>query len=153
MPRRARPLAPAVLAGLGAGLRTFTPPAALVLRSSSPRPARALLLAAAAGELVADKLPATPSRLEAAGLGGRLVSGAVCGQAMAGPRGAALAAGAAMAAAAAGATARTRLTRRRGRGALWAGLEDALAVGLAAVATRPRARAPRPDWSGRRVER
>jgi uncharacterized membrane protein len=134
--RRDRPLVPAVLVGLSAGLRTLTPPAALVLRSSSPRPVRALAVAAAAGELVADKLPATPSRLEAPGLGGRLVSGAACGRAVAGPRGAAVAAAAATAAAVAGATYRTQLAGRLGRGALWAVLEDALAVGLAIAGTR-----------------
>jgi hypothetical protein len=136
VPRRDRPLVPAALVGLAAGLRTFSPAAALVLRSRVPRPVRGLVLAAAAGELTVDKLPATPSRLEARGLGGRLVSGVVCGGAVAGPRGALVAAPAAMAAAVAGATYRTQLARRLGRATLWAVLEDALALGLAAAGTR-----------------
>jgi uncharacterized membrane protein len=38
-----------------------------------------LVLLAAAGELVGDKLPFTPSRLGAPSLGARLVSGGLCG--------------------------------------------------------------------------
>ena len=99
---------------------------------------RALVLAAAGGELTVDKLPATPSRLEARGLGARVASAAVCGRAMAGPQGAAVAIAAAMAAAVAGAGYRTQLARRLGRGPVWAVLEDGLAVGARRHGDGPR---------------
>jgi uncharacterized membrane protein len=89
-------------AGIGAlaGLRTFTPPAVAsqaarhsliplrrsrlhFLRSSG---AANTLTALAIGELVADKLPSMPRRLEAGGLTMRAASGAVCGATIASAR-------------------------------------------------------------------
>jgi uncharacterized membrane protein len=82
--------------GALAGLRTFTPPAVLSRkyksRCLSPRKNALTLLGAskvassltklAAGELLADKLPFTPSRLTAKPFAARIVSGAVCGAAI-----------------------------------------------------------------------
>jgi uncharacterized membrane protein len=82
--------------GALAGLRTFTPPAVLSRkyrrRCLSPRKDALTLLAVskvansltklAAGELLADKLPFTPSRLSAGPLAARIGSGAVCGAAI-----------------------------------------------------------------------
>jgi uncharacterized membrane protein len=118
----------ALLLGLAAGLRTFSAPAALALRTRPlAAPGRALLVAAA-GELVADKLPCMPSRLATRGLAARLLSGAVSGQLVAGPAGAVCAASAALAAAVAGHTA-------RGRSPGWAAAvcEDGVAIALASA--------------------
>ena len=73
-----------VLLGSASGLRGQLGVATLVVRSDPSLPqifrqpwTRRLLVAAAAGELVVDKLPTTPSRLEPSGIGGRLVLGAL----------------------------------------------------------------------------
>jgi uncharacterized membrane protein len=92
----------ALAAGIGAlaGLRTFTPPAVVShaarrslvpLRRSRLRFLRSsgaanTIAALAIGELVADKLPSMPSRLEAGALTARAASGAVCGAAIASAR-------------------------------------------------------------------
>jgi uncharacterized membrane protein len=82
--------------GALAGLRTFTPPAILsqaarhnlisVRRSRfrflrSPVTAN-IITALAVGELIGDKLPFTPSRLQPAALAVRAASGALCGAAI-----------------------------------------------------------------------
>jgi uncharacterized membrane protein len=120
-------------------MRAATPPAALAAGGLLNRqtPARISLILAAAGELIADKLPITPSRTDPAGVIGRVVSGAICGRTVAGPLGAALAAGVA-----AGSTflchdARAAAGKRTGLPDLpFALIEDALAVSLAAAAVR-----------------
>ena len=86
----------AALIGVVAGLRTFVPLAGLAWAANlglvdlqgswiaplaSPWAAYALT-ALAALELVGDKLPRTPARTHPAGLGFRIVSGAVCGAAI-----------------------------------------------------------------------
>ena len=113
----------AVLLGFTAGLRTFTPQAAL-------HPRRAVVLLAA-GELVGDKLPFTPSRLSPPGLTGRLASGAYAGVVVGGRTGAAVGAAAALAGSYAGA--RVRGMRP---GLTTALAEDAVAVGVAFAAVR-----------------
>ncbi|MBE7187079.1 DUF4126 family protein, partial [Jatrophihabitans endophyticus] len=79
-----------VLAGASTGSRTFT---ALAAQALTARPGAAgapdsvlarpwvqgVVGLLALGELVADKLPMAPSRLEPPGLSGRLVVGAACG--------------------------------------------------------------------------
>jgi uncharacterized membrane protein len=101
---------------------------------------RRLLVAAAAGELVIDKLPATPSRLEPPGIAGRLVLGALAAGLFAQTRRArwlpAAAIGAASAAVAAkvGHDVRARLALRAPDPAV-AVVEDALALGLALAGT------------------
>ena len=122
------------------------------LRLLRSRPGRIAIATAAAGEVVADKLPQTPSRLAPATLAGRLVSGAAVGALAAGRadrRTTLLAAAAGVAGAGAGAyagaTYRKALTERTGTPDLpWALVEDAAAAGLAAVAVR--APAPTPPW-------
>ena len=93
-------LALAASIGALAGLRTFTPPAIVsnaarhsliplrrsrlaFLRSSGVANTITTL---AIGELVADKLPSMPSRLEASAMAARVASGAVCGAAIASGR-------------------------------------------------------------------
>ena len=89
-------LALSVAIGALAGLRTFTPPAVLsraARRRSLSRRKNILtrlatskvansLTSMAAGELVVDKLPTTPSRLTPGPLTARFVSGALCGAAL-----------------------------------------------------------------------
>jgi uncharacterized membrane protein len=73
-----------VFLGAASGLRGQLGVATLAVRSERSLPplfrqpwTRRLLVLAAAGELVVDKLPATPSRLAAPGLAGRLAMGAL----------------------------------------------------------------------------
>ena len=131
-------LARAAALGFAGGLRTFTPLAALSLRGGRiPGRPGLLLTAAAAGELVADKLPWTPSRLSAPALGGRLASGAAAGHVVAGWAGVPAGATAALAGAFAGHRARQALARATGwpdvRCAL---IEDAVATAVAGAAAR-----------------
>lgn len=145
-----RSYSPALALGIGAvaGLRTFAAPAVLawaaknewIRLGSSPF---ATIISAGASrkitdlaisELVADKLPFTPSRLKAGPLASRVVSGAVCGATVYGARQRRLAEGAVLGATGAvvgafgGYYIRRRLSRR-GSGLKIAILEDALAMG------------------------
>ena len=130
-----RQLDAALLLGLSTGLRTFTAPAVLALRERPLSGRRSLVLLAAAGELVADKLPSMPSRLQPRGLSGRLLSAAISGQRVAGPAGAAAGAGAAVASAVAGNAA-------RGLSPGWpaAVCEDGVAIALASAGAARAAR-------------
>jgi uncharacterized membrane protein len=83
----------AAVLGTVTGARTFLAPAALALRGRlgdgrAGKVAKLALPALAAGELVADKLPMAPPRVEGPGLVGRVLSGAFSGRVSAGPRGA-----------------------------------------------------------------
>jgi len=83
--------------GIVAGLRSMTPPAVVAwaahfgwiglagtpLAFLASAPARYILLAAMLGELVADKLPSTPSRTGAGPFIARIVTGAFAGAALA----------------------------------------------------------------------
>jgi uncharacterized membrane protein len=81
------------LLGVVAGLRSQLPAAVLAVRGLEPTAGPLKLLGtgvgrwtsylAAAAELAADKLPATPSRVEGARLVPRVVSGAIAGAALA----------------------------------------------------------------------
>ncbi len=82
-------VSPTVL-GVATGLRSLLPLAVLalsspaatedpVLRVVTRPPVRIVLALAAGGELIADKLPNTPSRLSPGGLASRLVLGALVG--------------------------------------------------------------------------
>jgi uncharacterized membrane protein len=128
------PAARAFLTGVAAGSRTFVPAGALVLRGRAPR----LLLLATVGELVGDKLPWAPSRLDPGPLGGRAVSGAVGAVALGGGGGGALlGAAGALAGAWAGARGRARLSAGGTRSDLpGAVAEDAAALALAWAVTR-----------------
>jgi len=70
-------------------MRSAMGPAALAWRGQlGGTSTRRLLTAAAAGEVVADKTPLVPPRTSAPALGGRVLSGALCGRLLAGPWGA-----------------------------------------------------------------
>jgi uncharacterized membrane protein len=68
--------------GIAAGLRTFTPIAAVLLARGGIW--GFVFAVAAAGEYVVDVLPNTPSRTGAIGLSARIVSGAFAGWTIAG---------------------------------------------------------------------
>ncbi len=141
-PSRRPPLADAAALGAVSGLRTFTGPAVLAARGRfGTGPVRSLLVAAALGELVGDKLPMIPPRSDPPSLLVRVLSGAAVGGAVAGRDGAG--------AGAAGAAATTYVTERLRAGMgertqipdPWLGLgEDALAAGVAVLAARRAAR-------------
>jgi uncharacterized membrane protein len=126
--------------GAVAGLRSMTAPAATLLAAEHPW--RFAACAAAAGELVVDKLPIAPSRLQPSALAVRMLSGALCGRALArrfdGPLALGTCAGVAglLAGAFGGYYARRSVTREgRVPDVLAALVEDALAVGLAVTLT------------------
>jgi uncharacterized membrane protein len=134
----ARGVGGAALIGVVCGMRSAMGPAVLAWRGRlGGARTRWLLTAAAAGELVADKTPVVPPRTSPPALGGRLVSGAVCGRQLAGTWGAV---GGAL-----GALGGT-FGAYRARAALGEAIEvpdpllgvaeDALAVSIAARATR-----------------
>ena len=147
-------------AGLGvvAGMRSQLPFAALAVAATRGRFAvgagrpldllrsrRALVGfgLSAAGELVGDKLPMTPSRLAPGPLAGRLALGAVAGAALAREAKRAVGLGAALGAggAALGSFGGYHLRAAAGRATglpdpVWAVVEDALAIGLAAASVR-----------------
>ncbi|SDC72885.1 hypothetical protein SAMN05660690_2308 [Geodermatophilus telluris] len=143
----------AALLGTAAGGRSALGVAGPVLTSPTRRPARAAALAAVAGELVADKLPATPDRTVPPSVVVRLASGAAGGWLLARRDGSEwlLPALAGVAGAAAGTLggARWRRVAAPRLGALPAALaEDALVLALAAAAVRatpgvPAGRPPR----------
>lgn len=146
------------LIGVVAGMRSALP-GALLLRAArrdgredrlpgpvGRGPLGGSLPLAAIGELVADKLPATPSRLDPGPFGGRLVSGALAGMGLARLAGRSPVTGGLLGTlgAAAGAYAGYQLRRlavaRTGLpDPAVAVAEDALAVGLGLLAVRPRA--------------
>ncbi|HKG38467.1 MAG TPA: hypothetical protein VKB25_05710 [Conexibacter sp.] len=129
----------AALLGAAGGLRTAMPWGALAVRERLGRgaTARFVPLAAAAGELVIDKLPQTPSRTSPPGLAGRLGSSAGAGWLIAGAPGAAAASAAAGLSAFVGERTRAAIGRRTGLpDPLIAVVEDLLAIGVALAATR-----------------
>jgi uncharacterized membrane protein len=71
-------LVAAFILGVVAGLRSLTAPA-VVLLAARDWLAGGIVAVLAAGELVADMLPATPSRTTPVPLGARIVSGAFVG--------------------------------------------------------------------------
>jgi uncharacterized membrane protein len=140
-----RGIVASMLLGAASGLRSQLGVATVVARSDSSLPqvlrrplTRRLLMVAAAGELIADKLPATPSRLAPLGIASRLLLGALAAGLFAetqrAPWRPAAAIGATSAALAAklGHDLRARLARHAPDPAV-AVVEDAVAVGLAAA--------------------
>ncbi len=145
-----RSYTPALAVGIGvvAGLRAFAAPAVLTwaakhrwIRLGNSPFARIISAKAskkitdlAVSELIADKLPFTPSRLKVGPLASRIVSGAVCGATIYGvvkrplKEGAVLGGVGAIAGAFAGYHLRKRLTRDMPDLGV-AALEDALAIG------------------------
>lgn len=126
----------ALALGVAAGSRTFTPPVAVVLaRGGVEGRARTALLALAAGELVADKLPFAPSRLLPPALVGRAAAAAWSAGRVGGPP--PVAAAAAVGGAFALRGLRHLATEKAGLANHRAGLlEDALCFALVAGATR-----------------
>jgi uncharacterized membrane protein len=141
------------LLGIAAGGQSQTPFAALALTSTpisagpagllDNRAVRVALTLAAVGELVADKLPQTPSRLAPQAYVPRLVVGAAAGAALASRAGArkrevvlAAVLGSAGAAAGSHAGAQWREFAQPRFGSPWPGalIEDVVVVSLAAVA-------------------
>ena len=124
--------------GAVSGLRTFSAPGVLAARGRWGRGrAGRVVPAVAAGELIADKLPMMPPRSDPPSLLGRLASGAACGSAVAGVRGAGV--GAAFAAATAYPSERLRSligTRTGVPDPALGAAEDALVIGVAAWSTR-----------------
>jgi uncharacterized membrane protein len=135
----------AAAAGVAAGSRT-TLGFALPLLLARRRWLRTLGALAVGGELVGDKLPMTPSRLDPPGPAVRALAGAVAGATVArhagtrsrfGVVGAAVVGAAASAAGTWGGAAWRRAVAERGRPDLPAALvEDAAAVTLAVTASR-----------------
>ena len=136
----------AILAGAASGLRTTAGVATLINHKASGlpawlagRPAAVIAPLALSGELVTDKLPSTPSRLEPAPLAARGTCAALAGAAIA--RGAdqpllpaaAVASAAALASAKVGHTFRVALANRMLPCAV-AAAEDGVALALAGAA-------------------
>jgi uncharacterized membrane protein len=136
------------LLGLATGSRSTAGLAALAVAAPpgrSPSWLRAAATLAAAGELVGDKLPQAPSRLQRPGLLARLVAGGASGVVLARRSGAsaqgilssgALAAAAAWAGAQAGSRWRARAGSRAGADLPGALAEDLGCLALARYATR-----------------
>jgi uncharacterized membrane protein len=154
------PLPRALLLGAVAGMRSQLPIALLGLESARGRfdpgsswPARRLArpggvaaaVLASVGELVADKLPATPDRTRPGPFTGRVASGALAGAAVYQDADRPVASGAVVGAVAAAAStlalarARAALGRRtRLPDPAWGVVEDALALTLGLLAVHPR---------------
>jgi uncharacterized membrane protein len=140
--------AASVLLGAATGLRSQIAVATLVVRGDAGLPAALrhpwaprVAVAAAGGELIADKLPSTPSRLAPSGLVPRVVLGALAAGLHARTRGAASLPAAAIGASAAAVAARLghdlRAVLSKRAPTLAATVEDEAALGLAiAGATR-----------------
>jgi uncharacterized membrane protein len=126
----------ALALGLGGGLRALAPPVAFAVRGRGPLSGRSrfIVFAAGAGELVADKLPSTPSRWSTRGMPPRLVFSAAGGHALGGVRGAGIAAAAAVGSAFVGSQLRVKVNGPA-RQLLAAVAEDALSYSLVLTAT------------------
>ena len=135
----ARDLRAAALLGLGGGLRSFASPVALAAHGPGPLAgsARYIAYGAAAGEVIADKLPQMPSRWSPRGLSLRLGFSSIGGHELAGWPGAGVAGAAALASAFAGSHLRVMV---RGREAQFAAavFEDSLSYALVFAALRGR---------------
>jgi uncharacterized membrane protein len=128
----------AALAGLGSSMRTFAGPAMLAAHGRITGKPRIAVLAAAAGEVAMDKSPKATDRTDLPAVAGRVLAAAYTGQE--------IAAGPGAAAAALSAVAGTYASwRARGLVVATTGLpdpvvaigEDLLAMGFAAIGTRP----------------
>jgi uncharacterized membrane protein len=128
----------AALIGVVCGMRSAMGPAALAWRAHlGGTRTRRLLTAAALGEVVADKTPLVPPRTSAPALGGRVLSGTLCGRQFAGTWGAMAGGLGALAATFGAYRARAALGEAtKVPDPLLGVAEDALAVAVAALATR-----------------
>jgi uncharacterized membrane protein len=139
----------AAVLGAATGLRSTVALAALIARRSDGLPAafghpaaRTAAVVADAGELVADKLPTTPSRLSPRGLGGRVIFASLAAVVLARSRhqspvpAVLVAAASALGAAKIGHDTRSALGLRFPDLAV-ALVEDGLAIGLAVLGSSP----------------
>jgi len=121
--------------GFAAGLRTFTPVAALFCAYRNWETVVAFIIAL--GELIGDKLPRVPSRLSPGPLVGRCVVGGYAGLVIGGKLGLDLTLGAsigilgAVCGALGGAAYRKWIAARRWPDLWFALIEDAIAIGIA----------------------
>lgn len=137
----------AAVLGTVTGARTFLAPAALALRGRLGKPAKFAVPVLAAGEIVGDKLPMAPPRVEGPGLIGRVFSGAVSGRVSGGARGARVGAAFALAATYPSQVLRSQIVKRTGVPDIACAIpEDLIAATLAATASTE----PRHDASPRR---
>jgi uncharacterized membrane protein len=139
----------AVALGTVTGARTFLAPAALALRGriGSGRlgtAAKFALPALALGELVGDKLPAAPPRVEGPGLVGRVVTGGLVGRVSDGSRGLRIGAAFALASTYPSQALRAQIVKRTPLPDLACAIpEDLIGATVAALASTE----PRPDPS------
>jgi uncharacterized membrane protein len=132
----------AVLGGV-TGARTFLAPAALALRGRLGRVAKFAVPVLAAGEIVGDKLPIAPARVEGPGLVGRVISGAISGRVSGGARGARVGVAFALASTYPSQVLRGQIVKRTGVPDIACAVpEDIVAASLAAVASDDRERTP-----------
>jgi uncharacterized membrane protein len=132
----------AAVLGAVTGARTLLAPAALALRGRLGKVAKFAVPVLSAGELVGDKLPGTPPRVEGPGLVGRVVSGAFVGRVSGGTRGARVGAAFALASTYPSQALRAQIVKRTPLPDLACAVpEDLLGIGLAAAASSE----PRPD--------
>jgi uncharacterized membrane protein len=135
----------AAVLGTVTGTRTFLAPAALALRGRLGKVAKLAVPVLAAGEIVADKLPVAPPRVEGPGLVGRVVSGAVSGRVVGGARGARVGAAFALAATYPTQALRSQLVERTPLPDIACAVpEDLIGASVAAAASTE----PRPDVDG-----
>jgi uncharacterized membrane protein len=135
----------AAVLGTVTGARTFLAPAALALRGRLGKVAKFTVPVLAAGELVGDKLPVAPPRVEGPGLVGRVVSGALSGRVSGGVRGARVGAAFALAATYPSQVLRAQIVSRTGVPDIACAVpEDLLAATLAAASSSE----PRPGVDG-----
>jgi uncharacterized membrane protein len=133
----------AAVLGTVTGARTFLAPAALAVRGRLGTVAKFVTPALAAGELVGDKLPAAPPRVEGPGLVGRVVAGAISGRVSGGGRGARAGGAFALAATYPSQALRTQIVKRTPLPDIACAVpEDLLGIGLVAVASGDRERIP-----------
>lgn len=132
----------AAVLGTVTGARTFLAPAALALRGRLGTAAKFALPVLAAGEVVGDKLPMAPPRVEGPGLVGRVLSGAVSGRVSGGAKGARVGAAFALAATYPSQALRAQIVKRTPLPDIACAVpEDLIGVALAAFASTE----PRPD--------
>jgi uncharacterized membrane protein len=132
----------AAVLGTVTGARTFLAPAALALRGRLGTAAKFALPVLAAGEIVGDKLPMAPPRVEGPGLVGRVVSGAISGRVSGGGRGARVGAAFALAATYPSQALRAQVVKRTPLPDIaYAVPEDLIGMALAVLASPE----PRPD--------
>jgi uncharacterized membrane protein len=135
--------------GTVTGARTFMAPAALALRGRFVKAARFVVPVLAAGEIVADKLPVAPPRVQGPGLVGRVVSGAVSGRVSGGSRGARVGAAFALAATYPSQALRSQIVQHTALPDLACAFpEDLVAASAAAAASTE----PRPDVGGPKTQ-